>query len=125
KAGAAFVPMLPDQPSARVMEQLVETAAAAVIVTEETGRSAISGYDGPVLCLAGASLPDRAGVDPGVTTDDPAYVLYTSGSTGRPKGVIVRHRNLVSYSAAIVEALAGVAGPGVKWATVSALTADL
>ncbi len=64
-------------------------------------------------------------MDAGVTSDDPAYVLYTSGSTGRPKGVIVRHRNLVAYSAAIVEALAGIAGPGVKWATVSALTADL
>ena len=130
KAGAAYLPLLPDQPSSRVSSQLDETAAAAVVVTEGARPPALEGYSGPVLCLSdglGARSLSRL-TDARSTPDDTAYVLYTSGSTGRPKGVVVRHRNLRAYSGALADSLAssaGVGGEGVQWATVSSLTADL
>ena len=36
---------------------------------------------------------------------DPAQIIYTSGTTGRPKGVVLRHANLLSNTASIVEYL--------------------
>jgi amino acid adenylation domain-containing protein len=127
QAGAAYLPLGPDHPPARVTGQLTETAAAAVIATGTNMLSALSGYEGPLLVLDQTSLPAAAERPIAVSPDAAAYVLYTSGSTGRPKGVIVRHRNLVAYTAAIVATLraAGIGGEGVQWASVSALTADL
>jgi amino acid adenylation domain-containing protein len=56
------------------------------------------------------------------------YILYTSGSTGVPKGVAVSHGNVVNYVHGIVERL-GLrelsADPGLMFATVSTLGADL
>jgi long-chain acyl-CoA synthetase len=38
-------------------------------------------------------------------TEHLAAILYTSGTTGRPKGAMLTHRNLISNSASIVQAL--------------------
>ncbi len=41
-----------------------------------------------------------------VSPEDIAQIIYTSGTTGEPKGVMLRHRNLVANTEAIVEYLA-------------------
>ncbi len=43
---------------------------------------------------------------PEVSPEDIAQIIYTSGTTGQPKGVMLRHRNLVANTEAIVEYLA-------------------
>ncbi|QWF79751.1 non-ribosomal peptide synthase/polyketide synthase [Amycolatopsis sp. CA-230715] len=84
KAGAAYLPLDPDQPAERT-SAMIEDSRPVVVLDE---------------------LPDLSDVDAIPVTDDdrlaplhpdhPAYVIYTSGSTGRPKGVVVCHRGVVN-----------------------------
>jgi amino acid adenylation domain-containing protein len=77
-AGAAYVPLDPDFPAARV-ERVLADAGAEVALTE---------IDLPPLTRG-------AVMEPQIEAEDLAYVIYTSGSTGEPKGVEVTHRNVV------------------------------
>ena len=98
KAGAAYLPLDPEQPDPR-LEAILADAAPAAVLSEATldGRLAT----GNVLRLRCDSVPRTlsARVRPEVGRQDLAYVLYTSGSTGRPKGVEIPHGavlNLIS-----------------------------
>jgi amino acid adenylation domain-containing protein len=80
KAGAAYLPLDPDDPPAR-REQILADAD-------------------PVLVLTGADMFPAPRAKPPVVTHDPhriAYALYTSGSTGRPKAVLAEHRGVVNF----------------------------
>ena len=50
-------------------------------------------------------------------------MIYTSGSTGKPKGVCIEHRNIVNYVLGVIERLR--LEPGMSYATVSTIAADL
>jgi amino acid adenylation domain-containing protein len=104
-AGAAYVPVDPDQPRLRV-EEILDDAGARATIHDGTGDWESAA---PVLRLThdGRSTPgdtsrdqvEHLGATPG-SADDVAYVLYTSGSTGEPKGVEVTRRNLAESTAA-------------------------
>ncbi|MFJ4274288.1 amino acid adenylation domain-containing protein [Streptomyces coelicoflavus] len=95
-AGAAYLPLDPDNPPARLADQY--TAAGAVLVITHSALAdrlpedlARLPVDRPAGTAAGAPDAGR----PGPTThDDLAYLISTSGSTGRPKIVMVDHRSL-------------------------------
>ncbi|WP_159073530.1 non-ribosomal peptide synthetase [Streptomyces sp. RTd22] len=96
RAGAAYVPLDPGAPGARLDAMLRDLAPAAVVL--DPGVTLPPGAtppDCPVLSLAAvAGEVGDAAVDvdvPPPGPEDTAYVIYTSGSTGRPKGVVVRH----------------------------------
>ncbi len=93
KAGAAYLPLEPDQPPARLAFMLADSGVKRVL-----GR------------IDPASLPHGvAWVDPArehratpmrqvaLHAGNLAYVIYTSGTTGTPKGVAVSHGALVNY----------------------------
>ncbi|HLG71497.1 MAG TPA: amino acid adenylation domain-containing protein, partial [Chloroflexota bacterium] len=89
KAGAAYLPLDPSSPPARLEFMLEDAAPAALIAGPEVA------FEGPRLDL---DVVDEAGhsgnLSVEVSPDDPAYVMYTSGSTGQPKGVEATHRGI-------------------------------
>jgi len=127
KAGGAYVPLNPDNPPARLRQQMEGTV---VVLTESKLAAQVPDVAGTKLVLDAepkpwtqelASNPDRT-----ATAENLVYVLYTSGSTGVPKGVAVRHRNLVNYADFISKRLEVQKHPeGLHFATVSTLGADL
>ena len=57
--------------------------------------------DAAALLVAGTPPPPRRAI----AAADRAAIVYTSGSTRRPRGVVLRHANIVSNTASIVEYL--------------------
>jgi amino acid adenylation domain-containing protein len=82
KAGAAFVPLDPDHPAARLAFMTRDCAPSVVILDDLS----------PQLAVQPSDRLDRQSARP----DNCAYVIYTSGSTGLPKGVSVDHHALTN-----------------------------
>ncbi len=101
KAGAAYVPLDPRYPAAR-LALLLEDSRAAVLVTERRWLPVLPD-ETPGLCLI-EEIEEIEGIEeeaPDVPVDpgNLAYVIYTSGSTGRPKGVGIEHRSAAALIA--------------------------
>jgi amino acid adenylation domain-containing protein len=127
KAGGAYVPLNPDNPPARLQQQL---EGAAAIITESKLAAQMPEFSGAMLVLDRDQQlwAKEATSNPATNTtpENLVYVIYTSGSTGVPKGVAVRHRNLVNYASFITKRLELEKNPeGLQFATVSTLGADL
>ncbi|GII85572.1 hypothetical protein Ssi03_35620 [Sphaerisporangium siamense] len=99
KAGAAYLPLDPQYPRAR-LAYMAEDAGAVALLTRLSlaGRLTVPGVPAVRLDDPGEgldALPDEAPAEvPGL--DDLAYVIYTSGSTGTPKGVMNTHAGLLN-----------------------------
>ncbi|NRQ32586.1 amino acid adenylation domain-containing protein [Nonomuraea sp. NN258] len=89
KAGAAYVPVDPEQPADRLAYLLADSGAVALV-----SDSRIGGFQGPLI---GVPQESAGPIGPLAGLNDLAYVIYTSGSTGRPKGVAVQHRQVLNY----------------------------
>nr|WP_232003292.1 non-ribosomal peptide synthetase [Mycobacterium sp. 1465703.0] len=94
KTGAAYVPIDPTVPAAR-MEFVLGDSAPVAVVTNADVRSRLKG-SGLLLIdiddLAVTTQPETA--LPAVEAESIAYIVYTSGTTGTPKGVAVPHHNV-------------------------------
>jgi aspartate racemase len=98
KAGAAYVPMDPNHPAARLDYMLDDTKLRLVLTRKEMlGR--LPRHRVSYICLDEESeqIAKQSAANPEsrVSADNLAYVIYTSGSTGRPKGVAVPHRGVM------------------------------
>ncbi|MEZ5212104.1 amino acid adenylation domain-containing protein [Gordonia sp. (in: high G+C Gram-positive bacteria)] len=96
RAGAAYVPVDPSYPAARIAHQLTDSRPAAVLVGAPD-RGLVEGLTGAtILDLAGH--PASSGESAGRRShpDAVAYVIYTSGSTGTPKGVVITQRAIAT-----------------------------
>jgi amino acid adenylation domain-containing protein len=128
KAGAAWLPLDPAYPAAR-LAFIIEDAQPTVLVSTRgvLERLAVTGL--PTIVLdAGAEVESVShGSDATARPAAPhhlAYVIYTSGSTGRPKGVMVEHRNLVSFFGAM-DGLVPDSGQQRCWLAVSSPSFDI
>nr|AGS49260.1 long-chain-fatty-acid--CoA ligase [uncultured bacterium esnapd1.2] len=136
KAGAAYLPIDPEYPPARIRAML-DDAAPDVIVTSRTAAAVLPSGTLPVdrvvvledpgtaATLAAFADTDLTDADrtAALTPAHPAYVIYTSGSTGRPKGITMpagATANLLEWHA---RALPG--GPGARIAQFTAVSFDV
>ena len=96
RAGAAYVPLDPAYPRAR-LELMAEDADLALVIASPGAQNVFSGIGTPVVepddlaAFAGEPLVDSL-----AAPARPAYLIYTSGSTGTPKGVVMPHRALAN-----------------------------
>ncbi|MEQ1575330.1 MAG: amino acid adenylation domain-containing protein, partial [Vicinamibacterales bacterium] len=104
KTGAAYVPLDPDTPAARLAFMLADARPRRLLTTTRlAARFPVATpalrLDDPAVVSDLARLPVAAPGDADRPTAlqpaHPAYLIYTSGSTGRPKGVVITQRNVV------------------------------
>ncbi|NLU79276.1 amino acid adenylation domain-containing protein [Micromonospora sp. HNM0581] len=97
KSGAAYVPLDPAYPAARLRLLLGQIPQLAAIVAGAATVELVACAKAPVVDLAHLSdkLAALPAVDPDVpvTGDDICYAVFTSGSTGTPKLTALRHEN--------------------------------
>jgi amino acid adenylation domain-containing protein len=100
KAGAAYLPLDPTTPPARLRHMVTAAGVTSVIGSgPAVERLALEGVR--ILSPAGLELAEVPAGNPDVRVlpEHLAYVIYTSGSTGRPKGVMVSHGALSAFTA--------------------------
>lgn len=145
RTGAAYVPMDPAYPAARLTLMLTDAAPVAVIL-DEVGRAAaldlppgttpVDITDTPTGPAPGTPAADAPGSPAGsggegatggpLPTHGAAYVIFTSGSTGRPKGVVVEHAQAVAFFAAMDAELGVRPGdPAGTWLAVTSISFDI
>ncbi len=103
KAGAAYVPLDPAAPDARLAQMVRDSGPVAVLTQRSlAGRlpseAAVVVVDDPSTAAAWAegTRENVAAAALGLEAGHLAYVIYTSGSTGTPKGVAMPHGALVN-----------------------------
>lgn len=98
KSGAAYLPLVPETPSARI-RQILTDASVKTCLTDDATSEIISNMR---LCrVVNAKSTDVSSCphsNPQVDFEptDLAYAVFTSGTTGKPKGVLVTQENILS-----------------------------
>ncbi len=104
-AGAAYLPLDPGHPVARLADAVADSGCAVALTTPEVAQRLADPFAACTVLDVSALRPADAAVSsPSLpprtpSPDDLAYLIYTSGSTGRPKGVRVGHAALASFLA--------------------------
>ncbi|MFI6312486.1 amino acid adenylation domain-containing protein [Nocardia fusca] len=100
-AGAAYVPLDPELPTARI-ESILRQARPSLVLAG-TGAGVLDEIADlpPVLPMDTAAAADagRTVLPVPVHPQQRAYLIFTSGSTGEPKGVVGTHGALAAYFA--------------------------
>jgi amino acid adenylation domain-containing protein len=109
ETGAAFAPLDPKLPEARLAASIAQLGAATVLagaayreLAQRLGAQRTGVLD--ELIEHAPDARDRSAAPAG-RPDDVAYVIFTSGSTGTPKGVLVEQRGMINHLIAKVHGL--------------------
>jgi amino acid adenylation domain-containing protein/non-ribosomal peptide synthase protein (TIGR01720 family) len=107
KSGAAYLPLDPDYPQAR-LEHMVRDAAPRVVLTNQATLVRLpqvsncelksveeAEFQQLLQSMASNNLSDSERTS-NLLPQHPAYAIYTSGSTGTPKGAINTHQGIVN-----------------------------
>ncbi|OWU88470.1 type I polyketide synthase [Flavobacterium sp. WLB] len=99
QCGAAYLPLDPKFPAAR-LEFMLEDSVASFLLTTKSLVNSLPAYSKTIVIedvLAALDQYPAVPVSTSVSCDASAYIMYTSGSTGKPKGVTVTHKNLINF----------------------------
>lgn len=108
KSGAAYVPLDPAYPMARLI-YILDNASIEYVISDASVQEQLPPDKGTVINLSIIQWQDMA--QPYANPKQPdvpahaAYLLYTSGSTGLPKGVLVTHQGIGNLAQAQIEHL--------------------
>jgi amino acid adenylation domain-containing protein/FkbM family methyltransferase len=91
KAGAAYLPLDPTIPPARLAFILEDTGCRRAIVSPARAEALPPEIQRLIVGNGLAAQAPTVELRP----EDLAYCIYTSGSTGQPKGVLLEHRQVV------------------------------
>ena len=106
KTGAAYLPIDPGLPAARIGFMVADAAPIAAITTKDL-RSRLDQQDLLVIDVEDPRIQTYPCTGlPAPAPDNIAYVIYTSGTTGTPKGVAITHSGIADLVATHVERLA-------------------
>ncbi len=94
-AGAAFVPLDPGWPQARLRAILKDSGARWVLVNHASEKK-LRGVGLRVVNIETLACAGKTRRPYPNQLADLAYMIFTSGSTGKPKGVMIEHRGLLS-----------------------------
>lgn len=98
KAGAAYLPLDPNHPDAR-LRFIVDEARPALVLASHRLLTRLPPLGCPVWDVDRAAWNDAQPAVGELPRPDPvqaAVIVYTSGSTGRPKGVVIDQQNLAN-----------------------------
>ncbi len=99
KTGAAYLPIDPALPAARIGFMIADAAPVAAITTAGLADR-LDGHDLVVVDVNDPRIDSYPSTDlPAPVPEDIAYLIYTSGTTGVPKGVAVTHHNVTQFLA--------------------------
>lgn len=98
KAGAAYLPLSPDNPTER-LRSIISDANPKIIFSAK--ESAINIPEESEIVFIDDILQkplseNSSNPDVKMSSHNLAYVLYTSGSTGMPKGVMIEHHSVLN-----------------------------
>jgi glycopeptidolipid biosynthesis protein len=123
KTGAAYLPIDPAHPDARIEFMMSDAVPVAALTTADL-RTRLDGTDVPVLDIDDPAVDSKPSTAlPGPKPDDLAYMTYTSGTTGVPKAVAVTHNNVTQLVDGLHADLPS--GPGQVWSQWHSLVFDV
>ena len=94
KTGAAYLPIDPETPPARIAFMLADATPIAAVTTADL-RSRLDAHDLQVIDVDDPRIDTQPSTGfPEPAPEDIAHVIYTSGTTGVPKGVAITHHNV-------------------------------
>lgn len=100
KAGGCYVPILPDESSARI-EYILNDCKPKCILTHKDYETKIPS-NAVIINLDSYGFTEFYDIaENKPSPEDIAYIIYTSGSTGNPKGTMVMHKNIANLKASI------------------------
>ncbi|WP_156747327.1 non-ribosomal peptide synthetase, partial [Mycobacterium sp. E2462] len=116
KTGAAYLPIDPAVPDARLDFLLADGAPVVAITTASMARR-LTGHDVRVVDIDAPLDAHPSFAPPAPAADNVAHIIYTSGTTGTPKGVAVTHRNVTQLMEGLDAALTapGPARVSTQW----------
>ncbi len=104
KAGGAYIPLEPTEPSQRILEILKDSDTRVLVTASAHLKADLEDSPGQLRVIKENEFkketgipPDSSGLDIEIDINSLAYVIYTSGSTGKPKGAMVEHIGMMNH----------------------------